>query len=290
MAEKVPRLASGLAAVISRVPLIPSTVIARFAGVLCLLFSINAPVFAGDFDHEHKVWDQLLRQYVQDHGAFSGVNYRLWKQQPQALEQYLAGLSKVNKKQFQAWTPPQRLAFLINAYNAFTVKLILQHYPVKSIKDIGSFFRSAWKIRFFRLFQADTHLDEIEHRLIRGAEDFSEPRIHFALVCASIGCPKLQPQAYTAARLETMLESGAKAFLGDRSRNRYSAQEDRLLISSLFKWYGKDFDKTHGSVARFIAPYLSDGAPLQQRIAEGQVPIDYLAYDWALNEAKGDTR
>jgi hypothetical protein len=242
-------------------------------------------VAAASFDQEHSVWNGLLQTYVVDHGAYSEVRYRQIKQSATAtLDEYLQSLSAVSKSQFDGWSQAQRLAFLINAYNAFTVKLIVDHYPVDSIKDLGGFFTSPWKIRFFNLFGGKTYLDHIEHDLIRG-RDYHEPRIHFALVCASVGCPKLQSRAYTAKRLETMLESASETFLRDTSRNRYDAADNTLYLSSIFKWYGKDFAAKAGSVKQFVAPYISDDPKVRQRILSPDVDVEYLDYDWSLNDA-----
>jgi hypothetical protein len=210
----------------------------------------------------------------------SRVNYSEWKKQPQQLQQYLQSLSGVSEKQYLGWNKAQQLAFLINAYNAFTVKLILDHYPVESIKDIGSFFRSAWKIRFFRLFGEERYLDYIEHDLIRGSGGFNEPRIHFAVVCASIGCPKLHKQAFTEHNLERLLELGATTFLSDKSRNRYDAAEKTLYLSPIFKWYGEDFVAKFGTVKNYVLPKMgiNSGNP--------DIEIEYLDYNWQLNDNK----
>jgi hypothetical protein len=192
--------------------------------------------------------------------------------------------SKIHATDFESWTRDQQLAFLINAYNALTVKLIVKHYPVASIKDIGNFFRSSWKIDFFNLLGEERNLDDIEHNMIRGQSRFSEPRIHFALVCASKGCPKLQPTAFTAENLEMLLQQGAREFLTDRSRNRYNADNKTLSLSMIFKWYGDDFRDRHGSVERFVAEYITDPA-LSQAIGTAQkISIEYLDYDWSLND------
>ncbi|MGD8885978.1 MAG: DUF547 domain-containing protein [Gammaproteobacteria bacterium] len=247
------------------------------------LASTAAP--AASFDHEHSAWQELLQTYVVDHGAYSEVRYlQLQQNAIAALENYLQSLSRVPKSQFDQWSKAQRLAFLINAYNAFTVQLIVAHYPVDSIKDIGGFFRSPWKIEFFSLFGEKTHLDHIEHELIRG-RDYAEPRIHFALVCASVGCPKLQGRAYTAQDLESMLESATNTFLHDPSRNRYAAADNTLYLSSIFKWYGEDFAVKSGSVEQFVAAYMSDDPKVRQRIGSKQVDVEYLDYDWSLNDA-----
>lgn len=264
----------------------------RSSALLTMAVVFHASVFATpldgafnqSFDHSHALWDKTLQTYVVDHGDFSQVKYQALKQSGAAtLNQYLQSVSAVQANQFKQWTKPQQLAFLINAYNAFTVKLILDHYPVESIKDIGSFFRSPWKIQFFMLFGHKTHLDHIEHELIRA--NFQEPRIHFAVVCASIGCPKLQARAYTAERLESMLESATRNFLRDSSRNRFDAQRNTLYLSSIFKWYEEDFAAKSGSVEQFVAPYISDDPKVRQQIQQRQVDVEYLDYDWSLNDA-----
>ncbi|MGD8593806.1 MAG: DUF547 domain-containing protein [Gammaproteobacteria bacterium] len=262
-----------------------SASIAQYARVVLLFMAVNYTVSAAPFDHTHSLWDELLQTYVVDHGAYSEVQYQPLKQTgTHKLSGYLQSLSSVSKNQFDQWTQAQRLAFLINAYNAFTVKLIIDHYPVDSIKDIGGFFRSPWKITFFTLLGEETHLDYIEHELIRG-RDYAEPRIHFALVCASVGCPKLQAHAYTADRLGTMLDAAAKTFLGDTSRNRYDSGGNILYLSPLFKWYGEDFAAKAGSVEKFVAPYITDDPLARQRIRSKHMDVEYLNYDWSLNDA-----
>lgn len=255
------------------------------AGLLVGVLSANV-VLAEGFDHSHQQWDALLQQYVVEQGPASKVRYAAIKANPKAFEKYLNGLSSVTRAQFEAWSADQQLAFLINAYNAFTIKLVVDHYPVASIKDIGSWFRSAWKIEFIKLLGESINLDTIEHDWIRGSGRYHEPRIHFALVCASIGCPKLQPRAFTAERLGAMLETATSEFLNDKSRNRFAPKENTLYLSSIFKWYGDDFEMNGGSVARFVASRL-----IRKTINVGQInpdtaTIKYLDYDWALNDAR----
>ena len=210
-----------------------------------------------------------------------------------ALQAYLDGLSAVTAGEYQAWTREQQLAFLINAYNAYTVKLVLTRYPgIKSIKDIGSLAQSPWKKKFFTLLGAARSLDDVEHGMIRAPGAFDEPRIHFALNCASIGCPMLRDEAYVAGRLDAQLESAVRRFLGDRSRNRYDAVSGRLEISPLFDWYSADFEKGGrdvNSVPRFLAKYadfVTDEAVGHAMVRRGAPPIRYLSYDWTLNDVK----
>ncbi len=249
-----------------------------------LLFTNTA--LAKEFDHSHKQWDILLQQYVVEQGPESKVRYAKIKANPKAFEGYLNSLSSVTQAQLDAWSTDQQLAFFINAYNAFTIKLIVDHYPVDSIKNIGNWFKNAWKIEFFKLLGKSISLDAIEHDWIRGNNRYHEPRIHFALVCASIGCPKLQPHAYTAEQLNTMLEIAANEFLNDKTRNYFSSKDNTLYLSSIFKWYGSDFEIENENTAKFVATRINPKEKNEKQINPGMVNIKYLDYDWALNDAK----
>ena len=158
------------------------------------------------------------------------------------LADYLGQLAAVSSREFQQWSRADRLAFLINTYNAWTVELILTEYPdISSIRDLGSLFRSPWSRRFVSLFGEMVSLDHIEHELIRGPDGFQEPRIHFAVNCASVGCPALRQEAYVGDRLESQLEDATGRFLADRSRNRLDG--DVLRVSEIFDWYEEDFEQ-----------------------------------------------
>ena len=260
--------------------------------LVSLLFS--GSLLAQGFDHSHATWDALLKKYVVlvSGGNASQVRYAEFARDRAALKRYLDGLAGVGEAEFRAWSKPRQMAFLINAYNAFTVELILANYPVKSIKDIGSdLFNNRWKRKFFRLLGRDASLDQIEHGMLRKPGSYDEPRVHFAVSCASIGCPMLRGEAYTAAALEAQLEQQVVRFLSDRSRNRVSAQ-GRLEVSSIFDWYSEDWSSGYRgikSLEQYFAGYarlLSDDAAHQRLVAEGKAPISYLEYDWTLNDAK----
>ncbi len=261
----------------------------RWLIILALLF-LSQPGFA--FDQNHSAWHGLLQRHVHwdAKGVASRVDYTAIMKERAALKAYLDELSKVTMKEYSAWSKPQQLAFLINAYNAFTIELILTEYPeVDSIKDLGSLFRSPWQKRFFSLLGTERHLDEIEHEMIRQPGVFDEPRIHVAVVCASIGCPALRDEAFVADRLEGQLEDSLRRFLADRSRNRYNSRRDTLEVSKIFDWYGDDFIGFHGhpSVAAFLGDYaeqLSDEKKHQLRLKAGDTPLDFLEYDWKLND------
>ena len=242
---------------------------------------------------DHSAWDALLKQHVTTlrNGQASEVDYAGFSADRARLKQYLASLSAVTPAQFERWDRAVQLAFLINAYNAYTVELILSGYPeVKSIKDLGSLLRSPWKKRFVPLLGETRSLDDIEHGLIRGSGRYAEPRIHFAVNCASIGCPALRPEAYAGERLDAQLEQATNSFLEDRTRNRLEGHT--LKVSSIFKWYKGDFEKGwRGSdtLAGFLAHYrqaLGLDENTAGRLREGKIAIEFLDYDWRLN-AKG---
>jgi Protein of unknown function, DUF547 len=268
----------------------------NFWFVLSLLLSVAllpAQASAAAFDHQHSGFSTLLKQYVRWNakGTSSAVDYASLKAQPAALNSYTASLSKVTAADLAGFSKAQRRALLINAYNAFTLQLILTKYPdLKSIKDLGGVFSSPWKKAFVPLVGRTISLDEIEHTLIRGAKDFDDPRIHFAVNCASIGCPALRDEAFTADKLDAQLHDQTQRFLKDRSRNYFAAAENTLYLSMIFKWYGSDFERgflNAKSVPEFVANY---GASLaltkvqQQAIKAGSLDLEYTEYDWMLNK------
>jgi hypothetical protein len=266
--------------------------IMRLALVVLLAFAPHLAHAA--FDHSHSAWNQLVGRHVvvREGGKASKVRYAAFAKDRAALRAYLDSLSAVEKSEFDGWSNAERLAFLINAYNAFTIELILRGYPdIGSIRDLGNVFRSPWRIRFFTLLGSEQNLDAIEHDLIRQPGVFDEPRIHFAVNCASIGCPMLREEAYVAARLDAQLADQTTRFLSDRSRNRYDPRQRTLEVSKIFDWYRKDFESgLRGIESReaFFAEHahlLADSPSDRQTVAAGAVPIRFLDYDWNLNDA-----
>lgn len=240
--------------------------------------------------HDHSGWDNLLKRNVVSvgGGASTAVNYGKFQKDRTRLKTYLKSLSAVSQRQFNGWSKDDQLAFLINAYNAWTVELILTKYPdLKSIKDLGSIIRSPWKKSFIPLFGRTVSLDNIEHDMIRGSGKFNEPRIHFAVNCASIGCPALARSAYRGNKLSAQLNTATKAFLQDRSRNRL--RSGGLQVSSIFKWYRGDFEKGWrgaNNLNQFLAIYanalgLTKGQQAQLR--QGKIKVSFLSYNWNLN-------
>jgi len=260
------------------------------------LLSFSAAVAAqSEFNHRHTAWNALLEKHVHwtTDGHASTVDYAGMRAEHAALTAYLAELSAVPRREFDAWMKPLRRAFLINAYNAFTVELILSVTPEpKSIKDLGSLFTSPWKKGFFTLLGEEQSLDGIEHGLIRGAPDYDDPRIHFAVNCASVGCPALRPEAFVASKLEAQLEEQTERFLGDHSRNRFDAMDETLYLSKIFDWYGEDFERGFrgaDSVASFAAHYrkqlgLDDATA--RKLSMGEIDVEFLDYDWSLNRSR----
>jgi len=207
---------------------------------------------------DHSQWNGLLQQHVvpvepgpaQRYGVVAGsstqVSYAGFATHRTQLKEYLNALSDIRQSTFENWPKADQLAFLINAYNAWTIELILTKYPdLKSIKDLGSFFSSPWSKKIIPLLGKHLSLDDVEHQLIRNSGRYNEPRIHFAVNCASIGCPALRGEAYEGSKIEQQLEDQTKQFLADSSRNRFKA--GKLHVSSIFKWYRDDFEKGWGS-------------------------------------------
>ena len=257
--------------------------------ILITLLPVSA--FAA-FDHSHAQWDALTKKHVVwlPSGHASQVDYKGLQADRLALKAYLDGVSAVSQADYDGWGKEQKLAFLINAYNAFTVALILTEYPnVKSIKDLGSLIRSPWKKKFFALLGKEHGLDDIEQGMIRAPGSFDEVRVHMALNCASIGCPALRDEAYVADRLDTQLENSVVRFLSDHSRNRFNPQSGRIEVSKIFDWYGKDFAARAGSVQDWLANYagnLADDPKQQQLIRDKKAKLDFLDYDWKLNDKR----
>ena len=270
-----------------------------FPGLASLLFATAATMAgAQSFDHSHTAFNALLKKHVVvvDGGKSSKVRYADLKKDQPALKGYLESLSKISESEFKAWTKAQQMAFLINAYNGYTLELILQNYPVKSIKDIGGVFDNRWKRKFFKLFGQEFFLDKIEHETLRKPGAYNEPRVHFAVNCASIGCPALREEAFTADRLSAQLEEQTVRFLSDRSRNRYAS--GKLEVSMIFNWFKEDWTSGYtgfdgktpaiNSREEYFARYakaMADSPADQAVIAAGKVAISHLDYDWSLNGA-----
>ncbi|NKB34080.1 MAG: DUF547 domain-containing protein [Pseudomonadales bacterium] len=242
----------------------------------------------GNFDHSQ--WDELLKQnvIVIDDGQATQVNFEGMLADREKLQIYLNRTALVVREEFDTWELADQLAFLINIYNAWTVELILTEYPdLRSIRQIGLFPFSAWRRNFINLFGDRVSLDDVEHGMIRGWGIYNEPRIHFAVNCAAIGCPALRAEAYTGDRLEEQLEDNTKLFLMDRNRNYFS--DGQIYVSSIFDWYEEDFEQgwnSIDSVANFLASYAAEleiPDNVLPQLKQDELRIRYLRYDWDLN-------
>ena len=262
----------------------------RIFSLLCGFLAMSSEAQA-EASVNHAPWHQLLQTYVvpAPNGHNTRVDYAGFLSERAKLTAYLQSLATVKKAEFARLSPAAQLAFLINAYNAWTVELILTAYPkLNSIKDLGSIFRSPWRRAFIPLLEETRSLDDIEHRLIRGEAGYREPRIHFAVNCASIGCPALRAEAYDEMRLESQLEDQTLDFLRDRSRNRLV--ENRLEVSPIFNWYRDDFEKDGSHFKRledFFIHYreaLDLTAEQIQMLQLGTLRIAFTDYDWRLNQ------
>ena len=258
--------------------------------MILLISSVLLVTQAQGASFDHSTWDKLLQAHVRilEEGRMSQVDYAGLSAKRSELHEYLQSLAKVDRETFDSWSGDEQLAFLINAYNGWTVELILTKYPnLDSIKDLGSIFQSPWKKSFIPLLGETRSIDDIEHGLIRGSGRYNDQRIHFAVNCASIGCPALRPEAYRGEVLQQQLDDATNHFLGDRSRNRLNGQV--LEISPIFKWYQEDFTRGWRSVfslAGFLANYkeaLGLTEKESRSLAAGDITIRFLDYDWRLN-------
>ncbi len=272
------------------------------AVVMVVLAGLSAPALAGSkvylgqsfppdqrvpFDRiDHGLWDQLLRTYVDADGM---VDYAAWKRSAAdlgRLDQYLATLSRGSLR-----TPATRqsqLAFWINAYNAITLRGILREYPTSSIRNHTAkvWGYNIWDDLLLRIGGESYSLNTIEHKILR---KMHEPRVHFAIVCASIGCPRLRSEAYTPQRVEAQLADNTRDFFSRPKNFRVDTRRGTVYVSSILKWFAEDFGGSpQAGVARF-ADYLPDESA-RRLVAGGSFPVSYLDYDWNLNDRSAGRR
>lgn len=228
------------------------------------------------FDHDYGLWAKLLTSFGSTVENQTYYDYQAQKADQKALDLFIRELESITRAEYEDFSKNQKLSFLINSYNVYTIKLIVVHYPIKSIKDIGTFFTSPWKRRDFMLFKKKVSLDDIEHKMLRVW--FKEPRIHFAVVCASLSCPNLALRPYTEKGLNSLLDEQARAFIGDPAKN--SLEKNNLRLSNLFKWYGSDFE----NYLKYVATRITRDKALQRKISTGKIRRLWKTYDWNLNE------
>ena len=265
---------------------------ARVAAAFLVLFATLASA-AGD-----AAWSALLKEHVRD----GWVDYRaLNASGGRRLSAYLAQVAQVRREEYAAWSRTERLSYWLNAYNAFVIKQVLDHYPLESIRDIGPKPLAVFREPFIPLGNlplsgastplspsgvedasssratAMLSLDQVEE----GIRKEREPRAHFALVCAARSCPRLRSEAYRADALDRQLADAAHDFIVDRTRNHFEAATRILFLSPIFNWYRADFEQAAGSLESFVARYEDEATATS--IAAGPVRIRFLEYDWSLN-------
>ena len=242
--------------------------------ILGLVFlCITAFTHTGTAPVDHSAYDKLLKKYVNEKGL---VNYKGFKSEEKVFNQYLDMLSK--NAPATSWSKSEQMAYWINAYNAYTIRLILDHYPLKSIKDIGSkikipFVTTPWAHKFFTIGGEKMSLDNIEHGTLR--KKYDDPRIHFTLVCASISCPRLRNEAYMADKLEAQLNDQGHDFLNNPAKNKITKEEAQL--SKYFDWYKGDWNNDGQSVVKWVDKYSATKI-------DDKTKISFLDYNWNLNE------
>jgi len=233
-------------------------IIKKFVLLVYFLFGFSAVAQ----NINHNLWTTLLETYVDSNG---NVNYKELTKKAENIDTYLNLLS--NSKPDNLVSREEKLAYWINAYNAFTIKLIIDNYPIKSIKDI----KQPWDKKFIDIDGELISLNEIEHDILR---KMNEPRIHFAIVCASVSCPKLQNTAFEPSKIEEQLTNATKEFLADPSKNNLSPNSIR--ISKLFQWFSKDFTQ-NGTLIDFLNQY-------SEITISPKAKRSFNNYNWRLNE------
>ncbi|ERT09646.1 hypothetical protein M595_0418 [Lyngbya aestuarii BL J] len=233
----------------------------------------------------YQKYQQVLSTYVDQEGK---VNYKVLKENRQVLDTFNASLATLSPDTFANWTEKEKIAFWINAYNSLTLLAIIENYPSKSIRDIPG----VWTRIQFKVIGKEVTLDEIEHKILR--VQFNEPRIHMGLVCASIGCPILLQEPYIGDKLDEQLNKQTRRFIALNQNFKIDKQDNKVYLSSIFKWFGEDFipsfkvqEKFTGSdkeraVLNFLSQYLDESE--QEYLMNGKYQIKYLDYDWSLND------
>lgn len=232
---------------------------------------------------DHSAFDVVLNAVVDERGF---VDYAALVADPNALDAYLGRLAATDPANLP---DDDRLAFWLNVYNAYTLKLVADNYPIESLRDVvGGVFiplvNTPFKVEFVVVGGETMTLDDVEHGTIRA--EFDEPRIHFALVCAARSCPPLRAEAYVGDRLDAQLDEQARRFLTTPAKNRVPADEGTIELSKIFDWFGGDFGKDDAALQRFIAPYF-EGEVREALEADGY-EVNFLTYDWSLNDTSDD--
>jgi Protein of unknown function, DUF547 len=236
------------------------------------------------FNNEN--YADVLKKYVDSSGR---VNYEKLKSDRQRLDEYNRAIGAVSPETYNAWPEAEKIAFLVNAYNSLTLEAIIDNYPTKSIRDIPG----AWTGTRYKIVGKDLTLDEIEHQNLR--KYFDEPRVHMALVCAAISCPKLRQEPFTGEKLDAQLDDQTRVFLANPNHFRIDREANKVYVSSILKWFGQDFEKSYSkepnfpnlnsketAFLNFISQYLNPSD--REFLQKGGYKVEYLHYDWSLNK------
>ncbi|MBK9591498.1 MAG: DUF547 domain-containing protein [Crocinitomicaceae bacterium] len=230
------------------------------------LLVITVSLFASE-KPDHSIWDRFLGNYVSSAGT---VNYKSMKVEMDTLDKYLLQLR--DKAPQTDWTKNEKMAYYINAYNAYTIKFVLSKFPIESVKDISFSGKDLWNFKMANLGGTNYTLNQIENDILRKMGD---PRIHFAVNCASISCPKLLNEAYTADKLNSQLTNSTKTFVNDTKHNIIS--EKKIQISELFSWYATDFTQDGKTLVEFLNQYSKVTIATTAK-------VEYMVYNWGLND------
>ncbi len=280
----------------------------RYILIVCLSALITEIVFAVEQDKQHFSYDDyavVLKNYVDDEGM---VNYKKLKTEVQMLESFIAAMGKLDPNSYSKWNERRKIAFWLNAYNAFTLKAIVDNYPIKpdffksmyypknSIRQIDG----VWDKITFNVLGEKLTLEHIEHKILR--EKFNEPRIHMAMVCAAMGCPPLRNEPYTGERLDEQLKDQSRLFVRDKSKFRIDTKKNIVYLSPILKWFTEDFVKVYETSDRrkrftflgkneqavlvFVRGYLPSKGQIAYFDSAKSFKIKYLDYDWSLNEQR----
>ena len=238
---------------------------------LCILSNLATPGWS-KATVDHSLYGELLNKYVKD----GVVDYQGFKNEEATLDKYLKILEDTN---VGGLSRDEQFAFYVNAYNGWTIKLILSAYPgIKSIKDLGNIFKSPWKKEIVRIDGKVLSLDDVEHKILRGK--FKDPRVHFAVNCASKSCPPLISEPYSGSKLDQQLDHSTRAFVND-SKSNY-LKDNKLYVSKIFDWFPEDFDN---DIIGFFLRYGEGNFKEELKAKRDQIKIKYLHYDWSLNGA-----
>jgi hypothetical protein len=223
------------------------------------------------FDHSYRMWNEVLSTQVQD----GLVDYESIKNDPKNLDMFVTQAAAVTEDEFKSWSHSQQLAYLINLYNAVTMQIVIDDYPIESFKDIGGIFKDPWKMDRVPLFRQMVSLDYLEHDVINAG--YQDPRVHFALTYAAKGSPNLRSHAYMPDSLDQQLEKQTTLFLRrSPQKNHYDSDTNTLYLSPLIKWYAKDFERAAGKVIDYVRQYVAS--------VKSDATIKYIDFDWALND------